>query len=99
MTEITSRYVANLHGAPAMAVVSFQQLFSYVFMTGQIRSAQAAYSFHADIYSDGGYGEMSDEYRRERFQIQIQRLTQEGFVLTSNPFRSPTSYYFSRFGG
>ena len=88
--------MADLNGAPAVAIIEFQQLYSYVYMRGNVRSAQAAYSFHADIYGDGGYGEMLDEYRMERFQIQIQNLTQDGFILTSNPFLLPTSYYFSR---
>jgi hypothetical protein len=90
------RYVANLHGAPATAVVTYEELYSYVLMTGRIESAQAAYSFHADIYGDGGYGEMLDEHRGERFRIQIQNLTSNGFILTSNPLLSPTDYYFRR---
>jgi hypothetical protein len=93
--DVTFRYIANLHGAPAVASITFQQLYSYVYMSGEIRSNQAAYSFHADIYGDGGYGEMLDQYRGERFQIQIQNLTTVGFTLTSNPFLSPTSYYFA----
>jgi hypothetical protein len=95
-TDVTYKYMANLHGAPAVAAITFQQLYSYVYMSGDIRSAQAAYSFHADIYGDGGYGEMLDQYRGERFQIQIQNLNAAGFILTSNPFLSPTSYYFTR---
>lgn len=90
------RFVADLHGAPATAIVTFEKLYSYVLMSGQIRSAQAAYTFRADIYGDGGYGEMFDEYRREQFRIQVQNLSAEGFVLTSNPLLSPTHYYFRR---
>jgi len=93
------RFVADLHGAPAMADVEFDQLFSYVRMTGTINSQNGAYSFHADIYGNGGYGDMRDELRGEQFRIQIQNLSEAGFILTSNPFQSPTKYYFSRFIG
>jgi hypothetical protein len=72
-------------------------MYSYVRMTGAIRSRQAAYSFHADIYGNGGYGDMRDELRGEQFRIQIQNLSEDGFILTSNPFQSPTKYYFRRF--
>jgi hypothetical protein len=93
---MTYEYVTNLHGAPAVAVVTYEELYSYVLMAGRIESAQAAYSFHADIYDDGGYGEMLDEQRGERFRIQIQNLNPNGFILTSNPLLSPTDYYFRR---
>lgn len=94
--DMTYRCVADLHGAPAIAVITFKRLYSYVLMSGEIRSDQGAYSFHADIYGDGGYGEMFDQYRGERFRIQIQNLTSDGFILTSNPLLSPTNYYFRR---
>jgi hypothetical protein len=76
--------------------ISGEEPRSYALMSGEIRSDQAAHSFHADIYDDGGYGEMFDEYRGEKFRIQISELTPDGFILTSNPFLSPTNYYFRR---
>jgi hypothetical protein len=65
------RYIADLHGAPATADITFQQLYSYVLMSGEIRSTQGTYTFRADIYGDSGYGDMVDVYQRERFRIQI----------------------------
>jgi hypothetical protein len=72
--EVTFRYMANLQGAPAVATITFQQLYSYVYKSGNVRSARAAYSFHADIYGDGGYGQMLDEYRGSAFRSRCRIL-------------------------
>jgi hypothetical protein len=93
---MTFRYLADFHGEPAIAVITLEELNSHMVMTGEIRSAQASFSFRADIYGDGGYGEMVDEYRRDKFLIQVQNLSSISFILKSSPFLSPTNYYFLR---
>jgi hypothetical protein len=91
---VAYRFSADLHGLPAVATVEFEQLYSYTVMAGEISSAQASYSFSADIYGDGGYGDMVDRVAGGSFRIQIQNLSEAGFVLIANPFQGPTSYIF-----
>ncbi len=88
------QFVADFHGVPATASVEFEQLYSYARMSGEIRSPQAWYVFTADIYGDGGYGDMVDRLAGETFRIQIQSLSEAGFILTANPFQGPASYVF-----
>lgn len=94
---ITLRYVGDIHGARAQAVVSFERLPEFVLMAGRIQSGSYTYSFKADIVGNAGYGDMLDHSQQTRFRIHIQ-LTATGFALTSNPFGpgAPTTYHFRR---
>ena len=92
------QFVGDLHGLPAMAMVDFEPLYSYTVMSGEVRSQNAQYVFTADIHADGGFGDMTDRLSGDMFRIQIQNLTEQGFVLTANPFEgmTSTSYVFQR---
>jgi hypothetical protein len=90
-------YAGNIHGAPALAMVSFERLPEYVLMAGQIRSGQYMYTFRADLVGASGFGEMLSLMEGTRFQIRID-ITGAGFALTSNPFGpgQPSTYFFAR---
>jgi hypothetical protein len=95
---VTARYVGNINGARATAVVSFERLPEYTVMAGRIQSGRYVYTFRADIVGAAGYGEIVSHAENTRFQIYIQ-LTQTGFALTSNPLGpgTPTTYHFKRY--
>jgi|GEM_PF-2876439 len=90
-------YVGNINGAEAVANVSFEPLREYTIMSGEIRSSNFYYTFTADIVGSSGYGDITSHNDNERFRIKID-LTQDGFILTSNPFGpgTPSSYKFVR---
>ncbi len=94
---LTVKYVGNINGARADATITYEKVFEYVVMAGRIQSGQYIYSFKADIVGASGYGDMLDHSTQSRFRIHIQ-FTQDGFVLTSNPFGPgyPTRYYFKK---
>jgi hypothetical protein len=95
---VTARYLGNINGARATAVVSYERLPEYTVMAGRIESGRFVYTFKADLVGAAGYGEILDHTSKTRFQIHIQ-LTQTGFVLTSNPLGpgTPTHYQFKRY--
>lgn len=92
---VTLRFVGDLQGVRADAVVAFEPLPDYVRAAGLIQSKSAKYSFTADLYGDSGFGTILDLGAGTRWQIKIQ-LFKKGFALISNPFGpgSPTTYYF-----
>lgn len=87
----------NIHGAPAVAIVSIEPLPNFTLVAGEVRSGAAVYSFKADIVGTSGFGEMLDFATNQRFQIRID-ATANGFALTSNPLGpgQPSTYFFSR---
>jgi hypothetical protein len=92
-----ANYGGDIHGARALAAVSFERLYNYVAMSGQIRSGQFLYTFRAELVGYSGFGEIVSHVEGTRFQIKID-LTPTGFALTSNPFGPGmlTTYYFKR---
>jgi hypothetical protein len=64
-------YVGDIHGARALAAVSFERLYNYVVVSGQIRSAQFLYTFRAELVGYSGFGEMVSHVEGTRFQIKI----------------------------
>lgn len=94
------QFVGDLQGMQAVAVVEFEQLYSYVVMEGEVKSRTGRYTFSADIYGDGGYGEMVDRMTGDSFRVQIQNLSPAGFALVVNPYEGlhPTRYVFQRSG-
>lgn len=90
-----SRFCGNIGGAPAVAVVGFEQLREYAVMSGQIQSGQFVYTFKADIVGNSGFGDMVSHAENTRFWIKID-VAGNGFALTSNPLRDPTTYFFRR---
>lgn len=94
------QFVGNLQGMQAVATVEFEQLHNYVLMEGDVKSQNGNYAFSADIYGDGGYGDMVDRMTGERFRIQIQNLAPAGFALVVNPYEGlySTRYDFRRSG-
>ena len=90
-------YAGDIHGAKAIANVSFEPLREYTIMSGEIRSNNFRYTFTADIVGTSGYGTIVDHTENTRFQIKID-LTRNGFNLTSNPMGpgTPTTYNFVR---
>jgi hypothetical protein len=92
---VTLRFVGDLQGIRADAVVAFEPLPDYVRAAGLIQSKSAKYSFTADVVGDSGFGTILDLGAGNRWQIKIQ-LFNKGFALISNPFGpgSPTTYYF-----
>jgi hypothetical protein len=97
---LTYRYMGNIHGAQAIAQISFEPLRDFTVMAGRIQSGPYVYTFRADIVGRSGYGDMLDHYTQSRFRIRID-LDQSAstFALTSNPFGPgrPTTYYFRRY--
>ena len=95
--QATLRFVGEINGARADAVVTFEQVRDYVIMSGEIRSNSFKYTFTADIYGDSGFGEIVSHSENTRFRIKIQ-YTSNGFALTSNPFGpgTPSTYYFKK---
>jgi hypothetical protein len=93
----STSFVGDIHGARALAAVSFERLYNYVLMAGQIRSGQFFYTFRTELVGASGFGEMLNHLDGQRFQIRID-LMPAGFALTSNPFGPgmPTTYYFKR---
>ena len=91
----TLKFVGDLQGLRADAVVSFERLPEYVLAAGVIQSRTAKYTFTADIYGDSGFGTIVDHRGGARWQIKIQ-LFNKGFALISNPLGpgSPSAYYF-----
>ena len=92
---VTLRFVGDLQGVRADAVVTFEPLPDYVLAAGLIQSKSAKYSFTADLVGDTGFGTILDLGAGNRWQIKIQ-VFNKGFALISNPFGpgSPTTYYF-----
>ena len=95
--QATMRFVGDINGARADAVVTFEQLRDYVLMSGEIQSKSFKYTFTADIYGDSGFGEIVSHSENTRFRIKIQYIT-NGFALTSNPLGpgTPSTYYFKK---
>ncbi|MGQ0570408.1 MAG: hypothetical protein ACT4P5_12950, partial [Armatimonadota bacterium] len=94
---LTVRYVGDIHGARANAVVTYERLPEVVAMAGRIQSGSYTYTFKADIVGNAGFGDMLDHSNNTRFRIHV-RLTPDGFALTSNPQGPgvPTTYYFKK---
>lgn len=92
---LTLKYVGELNGLRAGAVVSFEALPDYVLVAGRIQSAAASYAFGCDLYGDTGYGTIVDLGNGTRWQIKVQ-VFRDGFALTSNPFGPgrPSTYLF-----
>jgi hypothetical protein len=92
---LTLKYVGDLNGLRADAVVSFEALPDYVLAAGRIQSSAASYTFGADLYGDTGYGTIVDLGNGTRWQIKFQ-VYRDGFALTSNPFGPgrPSTYVF-----
>lgn len=90
-------YVGDIHGARAIARVTFEPLREYTIMAGEIRSNNFYYTFTADIVGTSGYGDIVDHNENTRFRIKID-MTQNGFDMTSNPLGpgTPTTYHFVR---
>jgi hypothetical protein len=93
----TATFIGDLHGAQAVATVSFEAPHRYVLMSGQIRSRQAAYLFRVDPVGTSGFGEAVSLGDGQRIPIK-DALLPAGFALTANPFGPgrPTTHYFQR---
>jgi hypothetical protein len=94
---VTYRYAGDVHGARAVAEVTYERLYSYVQAAGRVQANQYVYTFLVELVGSAGYGEMVDHANNTRFKIHF-RLTNDGFVLTANPFGpgTPSSYVFKR---
>ena len=91
------KYVGEINGAKAFATITYEKVFDYVVMAGRIQSGQYVYTFKADIVGTAGYGDLLDHSTQSRLRIHIQH-TNDGFVLTANPFGpgAPSKYYFKK---
>jgi len=94
---VTVKYVGEINGAKAFATITYEKVFDYVVMAGRIQSGQYVYTFKADIVGTAGYGDLLDHSTQSRLRIHIQH-TNDGFVLTANPFGpgAPSKYYFKK---
>lgn len=94
---LTVRYAGDVNGAKAYATVTYERVYDYVVMAGRVQGGQYVYTFKAEIVGTAGYGDMLDHSTQSRFRIHIQH-TNDGFVLTANPFGpgTPSKYYFKK---
>lgn len=91
----TASYVGSIANTKALADVRFERFRRYVSMSGKISSGAYQYAFQINIVGNSGYGTMVSLREGTRFRIHV-LLTANGFILTANPFRSRTSYTFTR---
>jgi hypothetical protein len=91
------KYTGNIHGAPAVALVSYEPLPNFTVMAGEVRSNGFLYTFTANLVGSSGYGNVLDHQQNTTIQVRID-VTQNGFTVTTNPFGpgTPTVYYFKK---
>lgn len=89
-------YVGQVNGNHAVATIWFETQKTRTKMKGVIVSGNLRYKFRVNLVSSTGYGFMVARNENDRrFEIRVQ-LVENGFVLVTNPFKRPQTYFFTK---
>jgi hypothetical protein len=93
----TGTYVSDFGGLPATARVNVEILTNVTYVSGDIRSATAYYTFTGETVNGSGFVDVVHHNTNQRFRAQVDATADGGFVFTANAYEGQysTPYQFS----